>query len=65
MSRLHLKKYPEQDGTYITGNHNQFHNRLEIETVKVIGMDVFVDGDEQPFIFTDFDFWSDIQEQIK
>lgn len=65
MSRLHFKKYPEQDGTYIAGNHSQMYNRLEIEKVMVIGQDVFVEDDKHPFIFTDFDFWSDIQEQTK
>lgn len=62
MSRLHFKKYPEQDGVYVTGNHNELHSRLEIETVRVVGKEVFIDGDEYPYIFTDFDFWSDVQE---
>lgn len=65
MNRLYFKKYPEKDGVYITGNHNQLHNRLEVEFVIVQGTDVLVDGDSEPFTFTDFDFWSDLQEETK
>lgn len=63
--RLYFKKYPKKDGIYTAANHNEFLNRLEIETVTVVGEEVFVEGDLSPFIFKDFDFWSDSQEETK
>lgn len=63
MNTLKAKNHPSQDGAYIAGNYNKMKSRLEIGAVVVIGTDVFVVGDSEPFIFTDFDFWSDKLKQ--
>lgn len=54
---LKFKNYPTKDGEYYAANHNTVHNRLEIELVKVLGNECFVEGDYEPFRLTDFDFW--------
>ena len=59
MNNLNFRKHPQQDGKYLAANHNKMHNRLEIEKVSVVNGEVFVEGDSEPFIFTDFDFWSE------
>lgn len=61
-TRLFFQKYPKEDGQYNAGNLSPVFNRLEIDLVTVIGEDVFVGGDKKPFIFNDFDYWSDKAE---
>ncbi len=50
---------PTEDGVYFAGNLNTRNQRLEINKVSVIGLDVTTEDDMNGFIFSDFDFWSD------
>lgn len=56
---LNYQNFPKEDGTYFAGNFNKHLNRLEVAKVSVVGQDVYVENDPKPFIYTDFDFWSD------
>lgn len=60
MEILKHRNFPTQDGIYFAGNYNHFHNRLEVDSVTVVGKECFVAGDTEPFLFTDFDYWSDL-----
>jgi len=52
-------KFPIEDGVYLAGNLSPVYNRLEIDTVTVKGTDVYVEDEPRPFIFHDFDYWSE------
>jgi hypothetical protein len=58
-TRLLYKNYPKTNGAYYAGNHSTHHNRLEIDSVCVVDGEVYTDNDPKPFIFTDFDYWSE------
>lgn len=59
--KLIYKNYPKEDGTYWAGNNAVRNNRLEIEPVLVDEGNVYIDCDSgtEPYILTDFDYWSD------
>lgn len=56
---LKFQNYPTSSGQYYAANLNEFSNRIEVCRVNVVDKEVWVDGDEQPFIMADFDYWSD------
>lgn len=58
-TQLLYKNYPKANGAYYAGNHATFNNRLEIESVYLVDEEVYIDTDPRPYIFTDFDYWSE------
>lgn len=56
---LKSDNFPIENGVYFAGNLNKRNQRLEINKVNVIGLDVTTEDGTDGFIFSDWDFWSD------
>lgn len=57
-AQLLYKNYPKANGAYYAGNYSALNNRLEIDSVYLHDGKVYTDDDTQPYILTDFDYWS-------